>query len=161
MEGAIAVTATTGIAALHIGGTTLHSFAGIGLGQDPVEVLCERIFKSRQSRQRWESVRCLIVDEVSMLEGGLFDKVEAIARDIRRSSLPFGGIQVVLCGDFFQLPPVGKSNETPTKFAFEAEKWPSVVGSNMVELTEVLYNRIIDYIIVNYKGLSAKRFQVC
>lgn len=133
----VAITATTGIASLHIGGTTVHSFAGIGLGADPVNVLCAKIMRFKPALDRWKSVKVWIIDEVSMLDGYLFDKLEMIARTVRKSSQPFGGIQIVVCGDFFQLPPVGKGGKDSTKFAFETDSWSSVIGKNMVELTEV------------------------
>lgn len=57
---------------------------------------------------RWKVAKCLVIDEVSMLSGDLFEKLEFIARSIRKNALPFGGIQIILCGDFFQLPPVSK-----------------------------------------------------
>ena len=62
-----------------------------------------------------------------MLDGGLFDKLEQLARKVRRSDAPFGGLQLVLCGDFFQLPPVGLGQDPSLKFLFEAEAWPRVV----------------------------------
>ena len=62
-----------------------------------------------------------------MLDGGLFDKLEQLARKVRRSDAPFGGLQLVLCGDFFQLPPVGLGQNPSLKFLFEAEAWPRVV----------------------------------
>ena len=62
-----------------------------------------------------------------MLDGGLFDKLEQLARKVRRNDAPFGGLQLVLCGDFFQLPPVGLGQDPSLKFLFEAEAWPRVV----------------------------------
>ncbi|OZJ06814.1 hypothetical protein BZG36_00001, partial [Bifiguratus adelaidae] len=121
----IAVTASTGIAACNIGGITLHSFAGIGMGADKVEVLVKRIRSNKRLKRRWEETRVLIIDEVSMVDGGLFDKIEQIAREVRGIEAPFGGIQIVLAGDFFQLPPVDKSGGA--RLTFEAESWKSVV----------------------------------
>jgi len=71
---------------------------------------------------RWRRCKILVVDEVSMLDGELFDKLERIAQQVRKSSQPFGGIQLVLTGDFHQLPPVGK-NGVVKQFAFEARSW--------------------------------------
>ncbi|KAF8203147.1 PIF1-like helicase-domain-containing protein [Pholiota molesta] len=90
----IAVTASTGIAGLNIGGTTLHSFAGIGLGKERAEVLARKIKKSTKLSQRWRTTRVLIIDEISMIDAVLFDKLEEIARIIRRNDETFGGIQV-------------------------------------------------------------------
>ena len=97
------VTGSTGIAACHVNGTTLHSFAGIGLGKDDAAALATRIDTNRNAKQRWSECCALVIDEVSMLDGELFDKVEAIGRIFLDPSLPFGGIQVILCGDFFQV----------------------------------------------------------
>ena len=118
------VTATTGIAAEHIHGTTLHSFAGIGLGKLPVEDLYESILSKESVLKRWRGAKVLVVDEVSMLHADLFDKLEQLARLVRSSTEPFGGIQLVLCGDFFQLPPVDRRNSsTNSIYAFQSVTW--------------------------------------
>ncbi|MGH0152283.1 UNVERIFIED_CONTAM: hypothetical protein FKN15_054520 [Acipenser sinensis] len=91
--------------------------AGIGSGSDPLEQ-CLELAQRPGVLQHWTSCRHLIIDEVSMAEGEFFDKLEAIARSIRRSSEPFGGIQLIVCGDFLQLPPVTKGKEK-TKFCFQ------------------------------------------
>ena len=102
----VAVTASTGLAACNIGGVTLHSFSGIGLGKEPAEDLVKKIRRNQKAKQRWMRTKVLIMDEVSMVDGDLFDKLEQIARTIRNNGRPFGGIQLVITGDFFQLPPV-------------------------------------------------------
>ena len=94
--GAIAVTAPTGIAACNIGGCTIHSFAGIGIGEAPAQNLLQKIEKSKTAMKRWQECKVLIIDEISMLEADLFDKLEFIARRIKRSDKLFGGIQVDL-----------------------------------------------------------------
>uniref|UniRef100_A0AAR2J1G2 ATP-dependent DNA helicase PIF1 n=1 Tax=Pygocentrus nattereri TaxID=42514 RepID=A0AAR2J1G2_PYGNA len=127
-------TASTGVAACHIGGTTLHSFAGIGSGSAPLEQ-CLELAQRPGVRQHWTSCKHLIIDEISMVEAQFFDKLEAIARSIRRSTEPFGGIQLIVCGDFLQLPPVTKGKEKPS-FCFQARTWRKCVHVNM-ELTEV------------------------
>ena len=103
-------TASTGAAACLIGGTTLHSFAGIGTGSGSVEQCITQASREHKAKH-WRKCKCLIIDEVSMVEGDYFDKLEAVARAVRRSKEPFGGIQLVLCGDFLQLPPVSKGRE--------------------------------------------------
>ncbi|GAB5358514.1 hypothetical protein AAMO2058_000464800 [Amorphochlora amoebiformis] len=105
------VTASTGRAAVQIGGTTLHSFAGIGLGLRPDTILHDLLRMARRPDpyRRWRSARVLIIDEVSILDAATFDALELIAREIRESPLPFGGIQLVLTGDFLQLPPISNS----------------------------------------------------
>lgn len=103
-------TASTGAAACHIGGTTLHAFAGIGIGSGTLEHSIG--LASREHREaQWKKCRCLIIDEISMIDAEYFDKLEAVARAVRNSRKPFGGIQLVLCGDFLQLPPVAKDGE--------------------------------------------------
>ncbi|KXN81113.1 ATP-dependent DNA helicase PIF1 [Leucoagaricus sp. SymC.cos] len=95
---AVAITASTGIAAINIGGVTLHSWAGIKLGGEPVERFVGKIRYQRLFEpvlKRWKEVQTLIIDEISMIDGALFDYLEEIARGLRKSSLPFGGIQQV------------------------------------------------------------------
>ncbi|XP_072525236.1 ATP-dependent DNA helicase PIF1 [Salminus brasiliensis] len=127
-------TASTGVAACHIGGTTLHNFAGIGSGSAPLEQ-CLELAQRPGVRQHWTGCKHLIIDEISMVEAQFFDKLEAIARSIRRSTEPFGGIQLIVCGDFLQLPPVTKGKEK-TSFSFQARSWRKCIHVNM-ELTEV------------------------
>ncbi|XP_062387272.1 ATP-dependent DNA helicase PIF1 [Sardina pilchardus] len=127
-------TASTGVAACHIGGTTLHNFAGIGSGSGSLES-CLELAQRPGVVQNWLSCRHLIIDEISMVDAHLFDKLEAIARSIRRSTEPFGGIQLIVCGDFFQLPPVGKGKDKPS-FCFQSRSWKKCIQLNM-ELKEV------------------------
>ncbi|XP_041064423.1 ATP-dependent DNA helicase PIF1 isoform X2 [Carcharodon carcharias] len=127
-------TASTGVAACHIGGTTLHAFAGIGSGKAPLQQCVELAQRSGILRQ-WQSCRHLIIDEISMIEGEFFDKLEAVARIVRKCNEPFGGIQLIVCGDFLQLPPVSRRNEK-YKFCFQAKSWQKCIHVNM-ELTDV------------------------
>lgn len=119
----VAVTASTGLAACNIGGITLHSFAGIGLGQGEAQALYKKIRRSQKHFRRWEDISALVIDEISMIDGELLDKLDFIARKVRKNHHPFGGIQVIFCGDFFQLPPVSKDPDNPMKFAFDAQSW--------------------------------------
>lgn len=133
----IAITSTTGISALLLGGTTLHSYLCIGLGQEKKEDLAEKIMMSYKAKRRWTKLDILVIDEVSMLSPELFDKLDYIAKVTRSSKFflsnrAFGGIQLILSGDFLQLPVV-KSD----KFCFEAESWSSCI-KNVIELTEVV-----------------------
>ncbi|TFK36796.1 hypothetical protein BDQ12DRAFT_224850 [Crucibulum laeve] len=79
----------TGIAGLNIGGSTIHAWGGIGLGKEPADVLADRIEFSPRLSSRWRGVKVLVIDEISMLDGTLFDKLEYIARAVRKSSEPF------------------------------------------------------------------------
>ncbi|QRW17464.1 alpha-amylase [Rhizoctonia solani] len=127
----IQVTASTGVAALNIGGTTLHSFAGIrpGYGQLPIRDLLAKIKFARATYSRWLKTEVLVIDEISMVDAQLLDLIDMIAREIRENTRPFGGIQLVVSGDFFQLPPVSDEHGTGTgrakspQFAFEADCW--------------------------------------
>lgn len=122
----VAVTASTGLAACNVGGVTLHSFAGIGLGKEDVPELVRKIKKNQKAKHRWMRTKVLVLDEVSMVDGELFDKLESIARQIRNNARPFGGIQLVITGDFFQLPPVPEGGRL-AKFAFDASTWPTSI----------------------------------
>lgn len=123
----IQVTALTGCAAILLGckACTLHSWAGIGLGTAPLEEILEKILKSRFKKANWIRTQVLIVDEVSMLSLKLFHLLDDLGRFIRRQTArPFGGIQVIFSGDFFQLPPVGREDEPETmQFCFESPRW--------------------------------------
>lgn len=139
---AVAVTASTGMAACNVGGTTIHSFAGIGLGTDGTEALIAKVRKNRVAAGKWTRSLVLVIDEVSMVDGFLFDKLAAIACALRKKP-NFGGIQLVVTGDFFQLPPVTKG-VTPT-FAFEAKAWKSCID-NTVNLTQVFRQKDTQFI---------------
>ncbi|WWD16729.1 hypothetical protein CI109_101160 [Kwoniella shandongensis] len=135
----LGVTASTGMAGVNIGGSTIHSWAGIGLGDLPAQKLYEKILRNKITSTRWRTTAALIIDEVSMIDATLFDKLEEIARKIRRDPRPFGGLQLILSGDFFQLPPVAKGSNTYA-FAFEATSWPQIFNqekNNMMSLTRV------------------------
>lgn len=121
---AASLVSTTGASALSIGGKTLHSWAGIGLGNGAVAELCEKVQKNYRAKMRWLYCRALVIDEVSMLPAELFDKLDQIGRKIRRTDAPFGGIQIILVGDFFQLPPVSGDVDVP--FTFKAQCWPQL-----------------------------------
>uniref|UniRef100_A0A8C3ZP28 ATP-dependent DNA helicase PIF1 n=1 Tax=Denticeps clupeoides TaxID=299321 RepID=A0A8C3ZP28_9TELE len=127
-------TASTGVAASYIGGTTLHNFAGIGSGLGSLEQ-CLELAQRPMVLPNWTSCQHLIIDEISMVDAQLFDKLETIARSIKRSPEPFGGIQLILCGDFLQLPPVSKGKDNP-KYCFQARCWRKCIHLCM-ELTEV------------------------
>ncbi|XP_063554663.1 ATP-dependent DNA helicase PIF1 isoform X2 [Gorilla gorilla gorilla] len=127
-------TASTGVAACHIGGTTLHAFAGIGSGQAPL-AHCVALAQRPGVRQGWLNCQRLVIDEISMVEADLFDKLEAVARAVRQQNKPFGGIQLIICGDFLQLPPVTKGSQPP-RFCFQSKSWKRCVPVTL-ELTKV------------------------
>lgn len=120
-----AVTASTGIASTHIDGSTIHSWAGIGVHRELTDVQIEAIMDKPWVYNKILSTRVLIIDEISMLDAVTLDDVERVISKIKAqfmSNEPFGGIQVIFVGDFFQLPPV-TTEKTPVRFAFEASSW--------------------------------------
>ena len=134
-----AVTASTGIAATHIHGMTIHSWSGIGVQSELDDEALKHIAENRYVSKRIKKARVLIIDEVSMLDGRVLTSVERVCRKVRKVQLPFGGLQVVLVGDFFQLPPVSsKKNQdknSVSEFAFDAEIW-NVLRPTVCYLTE-------------------------
>jgi ATP-dependent DNA helicase PIF1 len=128
----IALTSTTGTSAILIGGTTVYSYLGIGLGTDKLDVLVNKIKSRKYLKNRWCTLDTLIIDEISMFPPQLFDKLEEIARIIRRNCLPFGGIQLILSGDFMQLPCI-KCND----FCFESKSWNECIKET-IYLIEVI-----------------------
>jgi len=105
---AVSVTASTGIAATHMGGTTLHSWSGLGIRDKIDETEAKKICEKGYLRKRIKNTSVLIIDEISMIKPSQFEAVNLICQYIKRVARPFGGIQVVCSGDFFQLPPVYK-----------------------------------------------------
>lgn len=120
----VAITASTGIAATHLGGVTLHAWSGIGIKDSLTEKDLENFLTSKQISKNYKKTKVLIIDEISMLHKHQLDMVDTIARYILHNDKPFGGMQVVLCGDFFQLPPVSSGfSREEKRFAYEAAAW--------------------------------------
>ncbi|RTK95402.1 helicase [Candidatus Saccharibacteria bacterium] len=117
----VGVTASTGIAATHMNGMTIHSWAGLGAG-DAIDI--DSILTRPTLKKRMLETKVLIIDEVSMLDGNILDAVDAITRAFKDKTKPFGGLQVVLSGDLFQLPPVSKSGEP--FFIFKSAAWKAM-----------------------------------
>lgn len=131
------VTASTGVAACALDGQTLHSFAGIGFPNVDRGTLLDRVVMNGRACKRWKNAKTLVIDEISMIDANLFENLEYIARQIRESNEVWAGIQLIVCGDFFQLPPVAdKWKRSGNKFAFEADCWKASFGIQ-VELTRV------------------------
>lgn len=144
------VTSTTGCSSIllsnqiHVGGKpivvkTIHSWSGIRLGKGSLSDILHMVAKNRRVVKEWRRIKTLILDEVSMLSKKLFTVLEYLARMIRGNDQPFGGIQLVCLGDFFQLPPVGDAMEPDTMdFAFESPAWSRVFSvDNHVELVTI------------------------
>ncbi|MEX1027973.1 MAG: helix-turn-helix domain-containing protein [Candidatus Paceibacterota bacterium] len=116
-----AVTASTGIAATHVGGYTIHSWSGIGARTELDEWALEELTQKEQAVKRVNKTDVLIVEEVSMLDARFIDTLDEVLRALRQRDEAFGGMQVIFVGDFFQLPPV--SRERQMQFAFRARAW--------------------------------------
>jgi ATP-dependent exoDNAse (exonuclease V) alpha subunit len=114
-----AVTASTGIAATHVGGSTIHSYAGIGARTELDAYDIDELTQKEYLVKRLQKTSVLIIEEVSMLDAWLLDSLDQVFRALRQSPEPFGGVQIILVGDFFQLPPVRKG-EMP-QFAFHSQ----------------------------------------
>jgi ATP-dependent exoDNAse (exonuclease V) alpha subunit len=131
----VAVTASTGIAATHMNGMTIHSWSGMGIKNFLGEKELEQLEEKKYLWKRFEKARILIIDEVSMLHASQLEMVEKICRRFKRNDKPFGGLQVILSGDFFQLPPISKSirpasaescgevNENESGMIFRSKSW--------------------------------------
>ena len=118
----VSVTATTGLAATHLGGTTIHSWSGMGVHDDIPPHFADNLAKGR--RDIIEKTDVLIIDEVSMLHDFRLDMVDEICRNVRdKDDVPFGGIQIVLCGDFFQLPPINRGDSRAGGFVVTSNVW--------------------------------------
>lgn len=136
----VAVTALTGCAALLLGkeAKTIHSWAGIGLGKDKAATIVAALKKYRHKVQRrWLLMHALIIDEVSMMTPEILELLDEVGKLVRRDDRkPFGGLQIILVGDFFQLPPVVK-DEQETMFAFESPIWQAL-SLKICRLTQVV-----------------------
>lgn len=118
----LAVTATTGLAATHLSGTTIHAWSGIGVHSKLPGNFYDTMTKGRIEAIQTADV--LIIDEISMLHDYRLDLVNSIAKTVRQSDEPFGGLQVILCGDFFQLPPVNRADdEVNGGFVVSSQAW--------------------------------------
>jgi ATP-dependent DNA helicase PIF1 len=104
----VAVTASTGIAASHLNGNTIHSWSGLGILDQLTEEDLTRLGASEKLIKRYNSADVLVIDEVSMLHGARLDMINRLAKVLRGSDKPYGGLQVILVGDLFQLPPVSR-----------------------------------------------------
>ena len=124
-----AVTASTGIAATHIGGMTIHSWSGIGIRKTLNQEELGELAGKKRIASRIFKTNVLIIDEISMLDGRALDSIEAVCKKVRKSRLPWGGMQIVFVGDFFQLPPIAKKGEEAPLFAYLASAW---TGANPV-----------------------------
>jgi ATP-dependent DNA helicase PIF1 len=139
----IQVCALTGCASVMLGckAKTIHSWGGIGLANGDIDRIVDRVDKNFFKKKEWRKTRTLIIDEVSMMSKRLFEILDTVGRTVRNcASRPFGGIQLIFCGDFYQLPPVGSNTEDPdnAKFCFESDRWFQTFSKqNHIELKRI------------------------
>ena len=147
----IQVTALTGCATvlLNCNAKTIYSWAGIGLGNAPAETYIKEMYiNKRTARKAWTETDVLIVDEVSMLSQKIFELLNEIGKAVRKSPLPFGGLQLIFCGDFYQLPPVGNRDDQESKnFCFESMEWETTFSlENQIELIQIFRQTDQEYV---------------
>src|SRR3989338_8410486 len=148
-----AITAATGIAATHIGGITVHSWSGIGIKTSLDKYELDRLSSNRYVYERVNRAKVLIIDEVSMLADKTLSLVDAVCREVKRNPEPFGCLQIILVGDFFQLPPVQGPDEQQPKllqglsgpFAYKSEAWTRA-GAVVCYLTEQYRQEDLDFL---------------
>ena len=119
----IAVTASTGIAATHLNGGTIHSWSGIGIKSQLTQHDIAKILGNENKSAQLRGAKILIIDEISMFHSYRLDMVNQICKIARQDTRPFGGLQVILCGDFFQLPPINESGLEKSGFAYKSDSW--------------------------------------
>lgn len=132
----VAITASTGIAATHMNGMTIHTWSGIGIKDSLDDDDLTGMFERKYLRNQIDKAQVLIIDEISMLHGKQLDMVNQVLKFFKQNNAPFGSLQVVVAGDFFQLPPVSKNRESNRdKFCFMSEAWQDA-KFNICYLTE-------------------------
>ena len=132
----VAITASTGIAATHIKGSTIHSWSGIGIKQLLTGKDLRNLKKKKYLREQFDKVKVLIIDEISMLHRDQLNSINQVLTYCKENNEAFGGLQIVLCGDFFQLPPIGKYGERSSdKFSFMSTAWQNA-NFNICYLTK-------------------------
>lgn len=120
----VAVTASTGIAATHMNGMTIHAWSGIGIKDTLDDDELSSMFERKYLRDQIDKTEVLIIDEISMLHGKQLDMVNEVLKFFKQNNTPFGGVQLIVAGDFFQLPPVSKNQEANRdKFCFMSQAW--------------------------------------
>ena len=146
----VQVTALTGCAAILLGhnAKTIHSWSGIKLCRGEPEKIVEQILSNKRALKNWKSIKVLIIDEVSMMSAKMFDVLNRIGKMIRRSDQPFGGIQIILTGDFYQLPPIENKGEPESgKFCFQSLQWNTTFPyENQVVLSKIFRQKDQTYI---------------
>ena len=143
----VGISASTGIAGKILGGYTIHSLSGIGIVDSKTEYssVFNRVKNNRRSLSKWKKMSVLIIDEISLLDMKTFSFLDKVGRDVRNIDKPFGGIRLLVVGDFFQLPPVNG------KYAFKYDEWENVFDfginlTNIYRSNDNKLNKILKYI---------------
>ena len=144
----VQVCALTGCACvlLQCGAKTVHSWGGIGLANGDIKTIIKNVTKNRNKKKAWLETDILIIDEISMMSKKLFNILDLIGRIVRnRKETPFGGMQLIFSGDFYQLPPVGNDDDEDTcSFCFESDGWNNAIDE-MIELKTIFRQEDADY----------------
>jgi len=142
----IHVTSNTGLSSLLINGITINQYAGIGIFDKENDYYIKRINRNKGIKERWLKTKTLIIDEISMISSDFFEKLDLLAQKIRKNKCPFGGIQIILSGDFLQLPPVKSTN-----FCFESFSWDITIQktfyfNEIIRQKEVSFQNVLNKI---------------
>ena len=129
--------ALTGVAAINIGGVTIHSWGGLGLADEDVSSIIRKAFRNKPAVNRIQGSGVVFIDEISMASAELLEKIDKVFKAVRYSPKPFGGLQVVCSGDFLQLPPVQKGYGKKIEFAFQSSSWDEG-NFKIIELTKLV-----------------------
>jgi len=143
----VPVVASTGAAAILIGGRTFHSFFGLGIMQGGAEAVAKKALKNKRLRKRLKQTKTLVIDEVSMLSGETLDAAEHIARAVKKSILPWGGIRVIAVGDFAQLPPITRGSDKEWCFlskAWERSRFKKVILREVKRTEDAAFLEVLE-----------------
>lgn len=131
----IPILSSTGVSAVILGGRTVHSFFSLGTMDEEMYVIMGRIYGNQKLLARLEGLKEVIIDEVSMLSGKVFNMIDAILKEVKHNDYPFGGVRLICVGDFFQIPPIDLTPEKKPDYAFVSKSWRNA-GFVSVELKE-------------------------
>ncbi len=159
-----AVTASTGIAATHLDGVTIDSWLGLGMRDEITNFDLQELAKKFHLKKRLQSTKILIIDEISMIPGKRFDAIDKILRYLRNNNLPFGGMQVILSGDLFQLPPVTQDRKN-IDFIYKSQAWQALnlqicYLKDPKRQTDIRYLQILNQIRSNQVDQSTRKVLV-
>lgn len=152
------ITSTTGISAYNIGGITINSFMGIGTGESSIDILLRRLRYKMNIKDRIRRTDILVIDEISMMSADIFEKIDIICQTLKKSRKPFGGIQLVITGDFLQLETIFKNDSNDRRLIIESELFRKMYDKNTIILKENFRqngdNRYIDILLRIRKGIQ-------